>query len=342
MYQGMLAVLALYLASPPQAPEAATAAERSRLVLQASPIIDLYFRVRAWAVAPDAPIPAAYVPAVEAARALDRELGGLALAWGPLEGLLLGCNSAGDLEQAFARAPEQLALRGGQTVNLRAGGLRIAQALAAAEAEFLGRPAAAEPSLWQEDQERIAAARARWDAQVAAQAADLLAGHLGSLAIADPKLEVPVYLVAQAPAPGAITHRSGPRRGVCFVAVEGAAGSQLFEIVLHEATHAFDLAAGDASAFAELRRALEQAGIDPRDRRHRDLPHTLMFVQSAASIRRFIDPAHRDYGEVSGYYAKLGPGAELVRRRWGEHAEGKRTLAEAIAAIAGEGSALPK
>ena len=150
----------------------------------------------------------------------------------------------------------------------------------------------------------------------------------------DPGLALPVYLVGDAPFPGAVTVRGEGGRGVSFVAVNGLEESQLFEIVLHEVTHSLDLAAGEHSAFGELRTALEKAGVDARDRRLRDLPHALMFVQSAESIRRRVDPAHRDYGEVEQLYARMGADTESMRGFWRDHLEGKLERGAALDSIA--------
>jgi hypothetical protein len=217
-------------------------------------------------------------------------------------------------------------------VNLRAGGARIAAALALAEPAFLAREPGAET--WSAHAASIAAARARWDEHVAPKERELLRYHLESLGMADPGLAIPVYLVAAAPQPGAVTHLDDQGRGVCFVSVgekSGTAGSQLFETVLHEATHALDVAS-QTSVLGDLRRALEAVGVGPRERAFRDLPHTLMFVQAAESVRRQVDPGHQDYGDVSGYYGRV-PRSELVRGFWRDHLGGKLSRAEAVAGI---------
>lgn len=320
------------------APQRAAQAEPTKpapthIVFHSSPALDLYFLARQ-ASAPGAtnPLPE-LAPAIEAVRALDKQLGGSMLAFAPLDGLLPGCQNVADVTAAFARAPETLTPRGpaGIPVELRKGALAIAAALAEAE------PAHAR--LWPERAARIEAARQRWNEHVAPKERALLDFHLASLGLQDPGLALPVFLVGDAPWPGAVTVRGEDGRGVSFVGVSGLEGSQFFEIVLHEATHSLDLAAGENSAFAELRAALEQAGLDARDRRLRDLPHALMFVQSAESIRRVIDPAHVDYGEREGVYARIGADAESMRGFWRDHLEGKLERAAALASIAAGSSA---
>jgi hypothetical protein len=303
--------------------------EPTHIVFHSSPAIDLYFLARQ-ASAPGAtnPLPA-LAPAIEAVRALDKTLGGSMLAFAPIDGLLPGCQTAADVAAAFAHAPETITLRGpgaSGPVELRKGALAIAAALVEAESAYqaLGKERAA----------RIEDAHQRWNELVAPKERALVDFHLRSLGMQDPGLALPVYLVGDAPFPGAVTVRGEGGRGVSFVAVNGLEGSQMFEIVLHEVTHSLDLAAGEHSAFSELRAALEKAGLDARDRRLRDLPHALMFVQSAESIRRVIDPAHVDYGEREGVYARMGADAEGMRGFWRDHLEGKLERAAALESIA--------
>lgn len=306
----------------------------TRVVFHTSPAIDLYFLARQ-ASAPGAenPLPE-LAPAIEAARALDQALGGSMLAFAPLDGLLPGCQTAADLAAAFARAPETLTLRGVPGAELRKGALALAAALAEAEPAF--------EALWKERSTRLATAQRGWQEQVAPKERELFAFHLASLGMQDPGLALPVFLVGNAPWPGAVTVRDDEGRGVSFVAVDALEGSQLFEIVLHEVTHSLDLAAGDSSAFGELRAMLASAGLDARDRRLRDLPHTLMFVQSAESIRRLIEPTHRDYGEVEKVYERTGSDAETVRGLWRDFLDQKLARGEALAAIVESLAPVPK
>ena len=75
-------------------------------------------------------------------------------------------------------------------------------------------------------------------------------------------------------------------------------------------------------------------GLLRHEREWRDAPHTLMFVQAAATVRRTIDPAHQDYGDVSGYYAKFPVVAKLVRDAWTRHLDGQLDRGAALDAIA--------
>jgi hypothetical protein len=321
--------LALALLAPELGAQDAAPAPQVRIELRENPTVDLVFHVRALALGGTAPAIEALALAVSAARALDGDLGGSLLAWAPLDGLLPGCASAADVKAAFALVPETLSI-GGTVAELRKGAVAFAEALVQAES--------ASSTVWEKNFVRITDARARYAASVGPKEPELLRFHLASLGMEFEALVVPVYLVAKMPAPGAVTVR-GPRSsggaGVCFVGVDELPGSQLFETVLHEATHAFDLAAGSATVLGELRERLLAAGIGESDRLLRDVPHTLMFVQSAESIRRKINAAHQDYGERSGVYARLGPWVEALRGNWVDHLDGKLTREAALDEIVG-------
>src|SRR5262245_3578795 len=238
----------------------------TRIEFHESAAIDLYFHVRATAGSGQASPIEALAPAVAAAKELHRALAGDPLAYGPIEGLLPGTEHAADIVAAFARAPESVELRGGKKAPLREGAQKLAAALVQAE------PAFAE--LWKEHEKRTAAALDCWKARVEPKERELLAFHLASLGMRDPGVAIPVYLVAEASWPGAVTHYDDAGRGVCFVAVDPVPGTQLFETVLHEATHALDIAT-EESALGALRKALEAAGHGPRDKAyHRSEEHT--------------------------------------------------------------------
>jgi len=95
-----LAAFALQTPTPqspaPQTPAPSTAA--THIALTVSPAIDLYFHIRNVASSGGKTTVEGFGPAVDAARALDKTLGGSFLAWGPLEGLLPGCQTASDIQ----------------------------------------------------------------------------------------------------------------------------------------------------------------------------------------------------------------------------------------------------
>lgn len=297
------------------------AAASIRVEPRVEPFVDLWFAVRELSARPESEAPEALRPAVAAARALDAQIGS-PLAWGPVDGLLPGCASAADLAARLERVPEKLEFGAGRSVELRAGVRTLAGALAAAEEPFRA-------SLWPARERRIRAALEDLQAGFLAHQEACFAQHARALGAEGLELTVPVFLVERAPAPGAITHRAAGGKGACFVAVDGLQGSALAEVVLHEATHAIDVAR-DGDVFDQLRERLAKAGFGPRDRATRDAPHTLMFLQSAETIRRCLAPEHKDRGEESGYYAKVGDVAAVERAAWREHLDGKLALDAAL------------
>jgi hypothetical protein len=325
------ALVALALARVQEhAPSPAT-----RIEFRQSAAVDLFFHVRALAAEGASGVPADMAVAVRAAQELHRSLGGSFLSWGPIAGVLPGCDDAADIERVFAGLPEAFERPDRTSVPLRASALALAAALRQAEPAFLEHP-------WPADQRAVAAARARLAQGFDPGQAACVAYHLECLGMEDPGLAIPVYLTARAPFPGAFTHIGADGRGVCFVGLADSEGTQLFETVLHEVTHALDIAAPGASVFEELRRRLQESGVALDDPLLRDVPHTLMFVQAAESIRRTIAPEHQDYGDVSGDYERSGPLAERVRGFWRDHLAGKLTRPEALEGIVTSATPAPR
>lgn len=316
-----LAALALALCTP-----------AARLDLRSSPFVDLHFWVRHLAAEPGGTAPTQPIlDAVAVAAELDRDLGG-PLAWGPIEGLFGDCRNSADALAVLEKLPETFELRSGRKVELRQRARRLVESLAAAEPGFL-------ETVWPEHRRAIDAARKRIEAGFAPRAEACLAYVAESLGLSASDLAIPVHLVFEIPSPGAVTQRDDDGHGVCFVAIQGVEGTQLFEVILHEATHALDIATKEGSVLDELRSRLEKAGFTNRDRMSRDVPHTLMFVQAGETIRRKVDPKHEHYGVAAGYYDKVRAVADVELPAWIDHLDGKSTREEAIARIvAGAGA----
>lgn len=162
---------------------------------------------------------------------------------------------------------------------------------------------------------------------------EFLASGLG---LARPDVEIPVFLVVDAPRPGAFTSRSRRTGAACFVSISEHPGTDLVEMVLHEAGHALtafgELPAG--SPLHRLEEAVLGAGIARPDPRA-ELAHALLFVHAAETVRRLIDPLHTHYGDAHGYYAKV-PVSAVVRRHWTAHLDGDLTPGAAVDAIVTE------
>lgn len=204
--------------------------------------------------------------------------------------------------------------------------MRFARALRALEPAFLER-------VWPEHSRslegRAAALRSEFG-QLADCAVEQL---LRALGMQDPRVVAPVYLVAEAPRPGAVTHRTA-RGAACWIDADAHPTLQIIEVLLHEAAHVFDVATQSGpTALGELRDALRDAGFTTADRELRDAPHTAMFVASAWTVRTVLDPTHRDHGELAGYYDRVGRTAEVVRAPWIEFVSGDGDRRAAIERI---------
>ncbi len=329
-----LFVLASTAIATQQAKPAIAPQVRTRIDYRARPFVDLHFWVRTLASRTDAPPELAGLQhAVDTARALDADFR-TPLAWSVIEGAVGTFATAHDAVEGFKQLPESFSLPGGgKPIELRKHALELAEALAALEPAFLER-------IWPEHLRAIDAANATFGELLTPKESVALEFLTKSLGFTDDGQLLPVFLVFQAPAPGAITHRDEKERGVCFVGVDGLSGSLLVETLLHELTHAFDVNDKGESVLARLRKHLEAKGISRRDRAWRDVPHTLMFVQAGETVRRVLAPAHVHYGESQGYYKKVAAVAELELPVWKAHLDGQKTLEQALEEIVA-GAAAP-
>jgi hypothetical protein len=264
-------------------------------------------------------------PAINAARALNTSFGST-LEWGQLEGALTVSPSAADFAAHCAELAENMTSISGRPVALRELATNYAKALDAVEPAFLEK-------VWPEHERTADAALAATKQKLAPLADVALDELMRGLGVVDPRIVVPVYLVAEGPWPGGVTHPT-VQGSITLIDADENSGTQLLETVLHESCHALDIASqAPESALDELRRRMAEAGIDRRDRLMRDVPHTLMFVTSAWVVRHVFDPAHKDYGDVAGYYAKVPAATAAVRTPWTEFLDGKKTRDQALQAI---------
>jgi hypothetical protein len=164
---------------------------------------------------------------------------------------------------------------------------------------------------------------------------EALAFMMQSLAIPDPGVTVPVFLVTATNPPGAMTYylRGGAPVSVVEATV-GGSNDLLVETILHESSHALDRASrGGGSAFATLRALLEERGLGPRDDAYHTVPHTLMFVQAAETVRRLFNPDHVAYGDATDLYQRTGATAVVEREIWPRYLDGELTRDEALRRI---------
>ncbi len=327
----MITILALLaLAAVP------CAQEESRLDLRISPIVDLWYEVRARAEEPAEAIAASerMGNAIEAAHALGRTLGS-PLAWGFVEGRIAGCERGEDLLESLALLPAEITRRTpsgkGRKIRLREPALALGRAVAALEKDWLRES-------WPERRARIEAARKDLRESLGeGREAALLERIEALLGLRSPEEPIPVMLVGRAPWPGAVTHRT-PKGAACFVAVEDRRGPALAEVVLHESLHAMDaVTEHPAPTLLDAQReAFRAAKVPPGDRRAGNALHTFLFLAAGEAVRTVLDPDYEDYGVTSGVYERLGKAAAFVRPAWTLYVAGELDADGLVARIATE------
>jgi hypothetical protein len=152
------------------------------------------------------------------------------------------------------------------------------------------------------------------------------------LELAQVNHQLPVILVGSMAFPGAFTAWSDITGAICFVGVDGLDGTALIETVLHEATHGFEVISPGRrdSILAKLGQRVREAL--PDDRAILDVPHSLIFVQAAETVRRLVDPEHVHYGVTHTYYDRV-PTSRPVLEHWVRHLDGEIDTESAVQAI---------
>ncbi|HEY2739835.1 MAG TPA: hypothetical protein VGK45_15615, partial [Thermoanaerobaculia bacterium] len=306
------------------APAPPPATSPALIELHLNPFVDMHSWVRRL-VEKKAELPA--IPelagAAEAVRALDAELGG-GLAWGFVDGPVAQAVNAESFAKLAADLPETKELFGGKTVQLRAGAVRLATAYRALEKPFL-------EIVWPRHREAVEAAAAALRHDLLPRAPAVYEDLQKNLGLPVPSRPIPVYLVAEEPFPGAVTYPV-PGGAVCIVAADMAQGTQKLEAVIHETIHALDVVT-EGSVLDDLRRRLEKLDPPAPPREEHDFVHTLMFAQAAGTVRRVVDPAHKDYGDVNGYYPKVPRAAAVVVPAWRAYLNGEISREAALTRI---------
>lgn len=318
-----LALVALMLSGAGSA-----VAQQTRIELRIQPAIDLWTSARAHAYSPDG-APEELAPLVGAMHALSKHV---SRGWGFLEGGLNGATSTQDIVDQLGSV-DKARTRGGEEVDISAEVQAVMKALLQVEPVHREKLWPARLAVLQEKHKYL-------ETTLLPKQAQAFAYMLRSLGMDDPGIVVPVYLVSHSPRPGATTYYDQDRNGFSIVSVdlETIQGTALAETVLHEATHALDMASNRVSedrvseknVLAKLRDRLRDAGLGFRDPAFRDLPHTLMFAQAGETIRRFVDPDHVHYGSgPSTYYQRVQHG-EMERDLWIRHLDGEVSLDQVL------------
>lgn len=305
--------------------------QTTRFDYRIEPLVDFYHYVREQVTRRgESDAPEELAAAVAAAGKLRETLGSSTLAWEVLDQHLAQSTTAAELKKAFEGIPEKVRTFRGETIEIRDAAVAFAAALEAAEPAY-------RRLLWPKHEAALRAARKSIEERFQPKEAECVRYMVDSLGLAaDPGDLVPVYLVHHSTWPGAYTIRQQGGAGLVFVSVAGEefSGTLLFEIILHEATHALDIRTRDSgSVFKQIREGLEAAGMSPRDRNFRNIPHTIMFIQAGETIRRLVSKEHVHYGEPSGYYGRMGEVAEVERPLWTAYLDGKMTREAAVAEI---------
>ncbi len=241
--------------------------------------------------------------------------------WGLFDSLVYESGDEDTLRRRAARLPPTLAgglLETGPAVAL------LLEALEVAAADYTA-------GVWLEGEPLVRRRLAWWDAELAARLPALLAAAAGTLDLAGPCPRIPVILVPVMPAPGAATFR-GADGPFVVTGVDGLAGADLAEVVLHEALHALE-AAGGPGVPARLQEELQRRGADPFT--VRQLPHALLFVVAAQAVRDLMEPTHQPVGRSRGAYDRgLGPYLGVLEPAVGRVAAGHLTPDGLLAMLA--------
>ncbi len=295
---------------------------RSRLDLRVEPLVDLEQWVRAVAGEPDAQSPNALAAGVAAAREIDAALGS-PLAWALIERLLPGCADAADFAARVEALPERFAAPGGRELELRALARRWAGVLAELE------PHHAE-HVWPEHQRAVEARIGPLRPQLAALAPVSLDMCVDVLGLADPRINVPVYLVARAPKLDGAEHCSldGALRRV---SVERRAGMELVDSVMLQVCGALELTDRSARGrVARLRQAILASDLGAREQLAQDAAHVALSATVGWLVRWVFDIERRDGEDFDAAHQRLGAAARAIALAWSEQMAGKLALDEVL------------
>ena len=313
-----------------EAPSPDTAAPQATgttsLELRISPLVELYYYVRAQAAEDNFEPSPGYEAAVDAARAIQRSMGSFG-GWGPLDSQVFVAVDAQELVQGFAELSEPYK-RHGREISIRDDAVRLARAIQELMPDFTR-------SLWPARKAELDRRMAYLQTDFMPEHQEALAFMMQSLAIPDPKLRVQVFLVNATNPPGGMTYYLRGGAPVCVLDVNvGGANDLLRETILHESCHTLDGASRETgSAFATLRALLEERGLSRTDDAYHTVPHTLMFVQAEETMRRLFNPDHLAYGDATTLYARTGVTAVVEREIWPRYLDGELSRDDALRKI---------
>jgi hypothetical protein len=330
----LLVALLLFLVGSLSAQKPIYKGGRSHLDLKISPVFDLYYFLRKHAEDnsnPESNI-TGFEEAVNATRQLQKDFGGaITPIWSLLDAHLVNCKNTLDVVRLFSELPETIKFRGKEH-PVREGAIRLAKAMNAMEPQF-------HKSEWRLHKKTIQKAASNITRTLKPKEKESIAYMLKHLDLPEPQKPISIYLVAESPSPGAFTFflKDGGTLVVINVKNEG---SLLYESVLHEVIHVLEGMPGRETAtesfakksvFTELSERLHMAGVSERDSGFAG--HLLVFAQAAATVKKFLDPNHKPYGEVQTVYARLSHISPFVVPTWNQYLEGTISRDQALTQI---------
>ncbi|MDB4938711.1 MAG: hypothetical protein JWP87_5683 [Labilithrix sp.] len=315
---------------PPKAPveiddaprDAILSPEGTPIALRRSVVADQYFWLRTKVLEGEAP--PAFAQSFAAMHDLRADLAADPTAWEDLEVPLGEVSTASELLAIYEKLPEKKDV-GGQTVQFRAGAMRLARAMATNEATYRKGP-------YRLHADAIGIAANDLATHLVPREADILRAIEADMALPGGARPIVVTLVSDAPYPGIFAADQRGRVMASFVRVRGLDGNALVETVLHESLHALDeMTVRESTAMNMLRAALAKRGIDAENSNAEMAINTVTFAEAASLVRRFIDPKYRPLGE-SGFYTLYAPAPAIVEA-WTRHVDGEAldATADAIA-----------
>jgi hypothetical protein len=297
------------------------AAEQGAPALHVSSLMDLYYLLRMHAASKSLKPVAinGFDEAVNATREMQNVFGGPASgAWGILDSEVVDCQDSAELTLKFGRLPESV--RGG-TIPVREGAVRMAKAMNAIEPLFLKKIWPKHKSVLDKNSDQLL--------HLFGSKGHACLTFIGkNLRMEDWAPELNFYLVAELPEPGSITYflRSGRRISVISASTDKGFSSSV--AMLYEATHIFRALSTHSNVLTDLEDRLKSGGASNEAVRNAVL--TLIFVQSAETVRRILDPSHKLFGKHQEAQARFPLMNSLVMPVWIRYLNGESSYGVAL------------
>lgn len=302
--------------------ETSWASQKRRLEFRVHPFADLYFFVYRFSSGPDK------IPEVEGLAQSVAAARELPLVLTLVDQFPFELENSAAAAKAFSQFPENYKTKRGDEVALRAKAMRFGQSLAAFEEPYLKQ-------VWPQHKVLIEKAVASIEKTLVPKEAESFGYFTHHLGLQEANSTVRIYFVAETPWPGGFTMwAKDETRGLCVISITAHRGPQLMTTVLHEAIHALDLETkGTGNVLVELRERLLKAGFKAGDAVVQHAPHLLVFIQSAETVRRYLDPSFKPYSEGIFSRPALQPLLKVQLPVWMSYLDGKISRDEALTQI---------